>query len=507
MTRDEQPLEDRFVQWVLEGVANRACAYGCYPRNGRAYTEKDDLTEAVVRRHFRGETSIGLHAISLDNTCRWCSWDIDAHDEEDRREENWATVESLVESLQALGYEPVIEDSDGRGGFHVWLFFEEPVPAADVHAFVTEMAPDGVEAFPKQARVEPGGFGSWLRLPGKHPRREHWSRVWSGREWIDWPDAAEIFIDPPTSPAPPSAPTPSGADGVERLPISGRKEQAEIAERDEIPAGRRNDALLSLAGTMRRRAMREDEIGAALLVVNRSRCKPPLDEAEVREVAASIMRYDPSDPIQFAVATPESHEQGLAEVNTRLFAGHELVSIRRFVRRGGPGGLLDAELADKTMVPLGTISKVVSFATFKKAIAEATRIVLPHELAKQWDKLLQLILHLVEEEDGENVIDQIEDFLGATYDGDPPLASDDDEALEEFLATRRRPFLRRDGHLYLRLDALLLINKTRGVLTLDQQQLGAWLQRMGWTRSRPGFGRRGEQRRIRLYRAPKGWTP
>ena len=30
-----------------------------------------------------------------------------------------------------------------------------------------------------------GGFGNWIRLPGKHPRRYHWSRLWTGQGWAD----------------------------------------------------------------------------------------------------------------------------------------------------------------------------------------------------------------------------------------------------------------------------------------------------------------------------------
>src|SRR5213082_683378 len=62
-----------------------------------------------------------------------------------------------------------------------------------------------------------------------------------------------------------------------------------------IPEGERNDTLASLAGTMRRRGMTEREIAAALLAVNEGRCDPPLDEAEVRRIATSVARYDPTE--------------------------------------------------------------------------------------------------------------------------------------------------------------------------------------------------------------------
>jgi Bifunctional DNA primase/polymerase, N-terminal/AAA domain/Primase C terminal 1 (PriCT-1) len=63
---------------------------------------------------------------------------------------------------------------------------------------------------------------------------------------------------------------------------------------DTIREGVRNTALTSLAGTMRRHAMDEEAIAAALLAENARRCEPPLPEAEVRRIAASVSRYAPA---------------------------------------------------------------------------------------------------------------------------------------------------------------------------------------------------------------------
>ena len=67
-----------------------------------------------------------------------------------------------------------------------------------------------------------------------------------------------------------------------------------------ISKGERNQALLSYAGTMRRRGMGQEEIAAALVVMNRNRCSTPLPESEVRSVAASVCRYTPnaSEPVK-----------------------------------------------------------------------------------------------------------------------------------------------------------------------------------------------------------------
>ena len=74
---------------------------------------------------------------------------------------------------------------------------------------------------------------------------------------------------------------------------SGWQTPAPMVEGD-IPEHERNSTLASLAGTMRRRGFHEDAISAALLVTNRDRCKPPLDDADVRAIAHSVAPYDPS---------------------------------------------------------------------------------------------------------------------------------------------------------------------------------------------------------------------
>jgi putative DNA primase/helicase len=64
-----------------------------------------------------------------------------------------------------------------------------------------------------------------------------------------------------------------------------------------IASGTRNRELTSLAGSMRRRGMGQAEILAALSVANEGRCDPPLEEDEVRKIAASVSRYEPAGDV------------------------------------------------------------------------------------------------------------------------------------------------------------------------------------------------------------------
>ncbi len=62
-----------------------------------------------------------------------------------------------------------------------------------------------------------------------------------------------------------------------------------------ILRGERNDTLISLGGSMRRRGMSERAILAALLEENNCRCDPPLERTEVEQIASSVSKYAPSD--------------------------------------------------------------------------------------------------------------------------------------------------------------------------------------------------------------------
>ncbi len=72
---------------------------------------------------------------------------------------------------------------------------------------------------------------------------------------------------------------------------------ADLVGEKRIPAGKRHDELMSIAGTMRNRGMGVEEIMAALLVANTNRCDPPIeDEEEVHRIAEDAGSYDVGQP-------------------------------------------------------------------------------------------------------------------------------------------------------------------------------------------------------------------
>lgn len=83
---------------------------------------------------------------------------------------------------------------------------------------------------------------------------------------------------------------------------------------DQLVEGQRDDALTSLAGSMRRRGASESAILAALREENATRCVPPLPDASLRKIARSIGQKAP------VVRAPHQlTELGNAELFVQLY--------------------------------------------------------------------------------------------------------------------------------------------------------------------------------------------
>lgn len=134
----------------------------------------------------------------------------------------------------------------------------------------------------------------------------------------------------------------------ERIPerilsaLNDRKPQIEPGQ--PIVEGQRNVTLTRMAGAMRGQGFGQHEIETALLMVNSSRCQPPLQDAEVHKIATSIARY-PSNIsgsnslLYMSFSELNSYETGQNRDKTRTEAGqNQQVLAKRFdeiVREGG----------------------------------------------------------------------------------------------------------------------------------------------------------------------------
>ncbi len=124
------------------------------------------------------------------------------------------------------------------GDFILWVFFEYPVSGEALFAFGNWLVQDkpetiDLEVFPKQSHLQLDNgkrkFGNQLRLPGKHHKREHWSRIYDGSGWVEGNAAAEIILQ-----APLSSPDQIPQEAIEFTPPRPEKPQRQCNGRSEV---------------------------------------------------------------------------------------------------------------------------------------------------------------------------------------------------------------------------------------------------------------------------------
>jgi hypothetical protein len=324
--------------WAWERLVNRADVWGAYTppeRRGHGYVRPDGtaakvpanytapsparhgrvlLTQEVLARHFRGrrhEDVVGLHSTSPENGSRWAGVDIDWHgDGSNAPEVNLAAALGWFVRLTRLGFRPLLTDSNGKGGFHLLALFAEPVPTPKVFAFLRWLVADfgtyGLagppEVFPKQPRLDAGRYGNWLRLPGRHHSREHWSRAWDGSRWLEGSACVDYLLGlrgdsaalvPAVAPLPPPPRTatarvmPAGdGDALAKRVVSYMAKLPNLGEGQG-----RDDIAYNFAAFLVRDLALADEAALWWLGEWDRGNRPPKGEDRLREILASAHEY------------------------------------------------------------------------------------------------------------------------------------------------------------------------------------------------------------------------
>lgn len=221
---------DELGEWVMNRWVNRRDIWGRYlaekyrgesntgaPKN-KAITApfsrergKISLQVSSLVKHFKakeGSGLLGVHSQAANGTCRWFAIDIDYHTPDDHtgsREANYLAATTWFKRLQSKGFDPLLMDSNGDGGYHLLQFFEGPMNTKTVRGFVKELISDyevlGLDESPDLFPGSHGSrsFGSWLRLPGRHHTRKHFTRVFddepfADNEWLEGHDAIDRML-------------------------------------------------------------------------------------------------------------------------------------------------------------------------------------------------------------------------------------------------------------------------------------------------------------------------
>jgi hypothetical protein len=256
------------VQWTLQRLVNRSDVYGHYPDRGPddpcvlPEAVRGTLTERRLGRHYAATSRghiVAVHALSAEQTARWMLIGFRRRTEGDAAATpgvNFDIALQWHERLRTLGFDPILEDGDGQGGYRLLTLFDEPAAATAVLTFARQITVDyadkGLTEPPRLVPGEASEDESWLRLPGLHPGGSHASRVWDGDRWLDGAEAVTALlrakatpptflrVPRPTTQSPERAPAEPGRPVVtpRAAPVDTRRRatKAALADTAVLPA-------------------------------------------------------------------------------------------------------------------------------------------------------------------------------------------------------------------------------------------------------------------------------
>jgi len=147
------------------------------------------IDDSILHSHLAGKApgsaadfTVGVYPMLADETCWFLAADFD--------KKSWMQdVVAFRDTARAKGIPVTIERSRSGNGAHAWIFFAEPVPAAEARrlgAFLVtatmDRCPDlGFDSydrfFPSQDTMPAGGFGNLIALPLQSRPRENGNSV------------------------------------------------------------------------------------------------------------------------------------------------------------------------------------------------------------------------------------------------------------------------------------------------------------------------------------------
>jgi superfamily II DNA or RNA helicase len=157
------------------------------------------VTDEVVRQHLSGQDEagrefvMGLYPMLLDESCFLLAADFD--------KESWREdAGAFLETCRRLQMPAVLERSRSGNGGHVWLFFEQPVPAALARKLASciltetmvkrpDIGFDSYDRFiPNQDTLPQGGLGNLIALPLQKESRTRGNSLFLDDSFVPYPD-------------------------------------------------------------------------------------------------------------------------------------------------------------------------------------------------------------------------------------------------------------------------------------------------------------------------------
>jgi hypothetical protein len=156
-THNDQINEKR-LQTFRSLFVSRKDAYAQW-RGDQPMAIREALGDDQLAAHLAGKYRVGTYLVQLDGRTPFLVFDVDV--------QRKSLVRRILRRLRNREVTAYVERSKSKG-FHIWIFFDEPLPAAEARKFATlvlnGMDPSKIEIFPKQDEVKDRGLGNCIWL-------------------------------------------------------------------------------------------------------------------------------------------------------------------------------------------------------------------------------------------------------------------------------------------------------------------------------------------------------
>ncbi|HAU37085.1 MAG TPA: restriction endonuclease subunit R, partial [Phycisphaerales bacterium] len=164
------------------------------------------VTDDVIRQHLLGQDSggrefvVGIYPMLLDETCFLLAADFDG--------EQWVEDAAAVrETCRRFDVPCALERSRSGNGAHLWLFFEEALPAVLARKVGAHLLTETMErrpeiglrsydrCFPNQDTLPKGQLGNLIALPLQKLPRDHGNSVFLDDSMVPYADQWAFLAD------------------------------------------------------------------------------------------------------------------------------------------------------------------------------------------------------------------------------------------------------------------------------------------------------------------------
>ena len=285
---------------------------GCGICKNADYTH---LSDDLVKHHINGGGILGVYPLKQDNTCHFIAADFDRHNPTDPDPRN--DVQAYIDTCQVNEIPCYVLRSKSGNGYHVYIFFQDAVPAWKARKVAFELlreggvVGDGVELstfdrlFPNQNKHSGKGLGNLIALPFQGAAGLHGNTLFLDPEndyqpypdqWAALRDAetvTEAYLDSlinewgleqDKAPVKEWDGNINGSADTPRMNVNGILHG--------VPEGNRDESIFKMACRLREKGLSLEE--AQIIIFNMADgCSPPFPRGEAVKKIESAWKYEP----------------------------------------------------------------------------------------------------------------------------------------------------------------------------------------------------------------------